>query len=426
MKQLSVLSFTLLVVLTAALYLPMIYGKVFFDDIEKTHLFYSPVAKDFIFKEKVVGKVPEGVRQKAEDHHAQISYTLNSKGYISRKDFEKLLPFIYYKNMEIWGMLPIELEGRSFDKRAIKSARRVLELKSAEINGQSPSIPVWPLMESNPDQARLVFPDDRFRMTDGAMEFINADTNRVDPDLTQVFTRALKEKGFRFPARSVNGKFTVLKPFDEGVFMVDKNHHVFHLKRVDGKPKLIKTKIDPAVQTRHIKISESRRKEFYGLVLGWDDKVYLLSHGDYKLIPLPLENYRPDVMDLKLIFNPLYCTAVYSDDRRIHAVAMDRDFNPMKTFSHTMSRATITPARRVYDALFPFVLHFDREGTGYLSVKLEWKGLYGLSGMVLCLLAYLAWQKVSGRGRPPALKVGLVALTGIYGLIAMGLTDMGD
>lgn len=32
------------------------------------------------------------------------------------------------------------------------------------------------------------------------MEFINADYNRIDSELTGVFTQALKEKGFVFPA----------------------------------------------------------------------------------------------------------------------------------------------------------------------------------------------------------------------------------
>ena len=81
------------------------------------------------------------------------------------------LPFIFYKNMEIWGLLPLELAGRKFDKKSIKAGRRVMELKSREITGNSPQTPVWPLLESNPGQARLVFPDDRFHMTPSAMKF---------------------------------------------------------------------------------------------------------------------------------------------------------------------------------------------------------------------------------------------------------------
>ena len=53
----------------------------------------------------------------------------------------------------------------------------------------------------------------------------------VEKELTKLFTSALKAEGFIFPARSVNGKFTILKPFDEGAFIVDAKYQVFHLKR---------------------------------------------------------------------------------------------------------------------------------------------------------------------------------------------------
>jgi hypothetical protein len=32
------------------------------------------------------------------------------------------------------------------------------------------------------------------------MQFVNADTNAVDEPLTELFTRALKDAGFSFPA----------------------------------------------------------------------------------------------------------------------------------------------------------------------------------------------------------------------------------
>ena len=85
-------------------------------------------------------------------------------------------------------------------------------------------------------------------MRTAVMEFINADYNTVDKNLTVAFTTALKEKGFIFPAKSVNGKFTVLKPFDEGVFIVDATDHVFHILRRNGKPADALTQINFVLQ----------------------------------------------------------------------------------------------------------------------------------------------------------------------------------
>jgi len=418
MKKSAFVCYTILIVFLSAIYLPQIYRAIFFDNIEKTHLFYSPVIKDFIYKEKLVGSVPESVKVKAEDHHARISYQNSNGNYMSRIEFEKLLPFIYYKNLDIWGLLPLNIDGQVYGKDYIKKNRRVFELKSVHINGKSPLTPVWPLLESNPGQARLVFPDDRFRMTDQAMEFINADVNRVDTDLTREFTRALTDKGFKFPPRSVNGKFTVLKPFDEGVFLVDHNFQVFHVKRVNNHPQVIKTPIDPSIMTRHIKISENKAKQYYGLLLDHSGVVYLLSCENYRLSPLPLGGYDPDTMDLKLIFNPLYCTAVYSDDIMIHAVAMDRRFVPLASFSHEMSRGDITVAKQVYSALFPFTLSWNHLNSGFVSLNQNYSGLTGLVGIVISFVIYLAWMRISGR-RKKFWSVLLVCITGIYGLVAI-------
>ncbi|PIE61025.1 MAG: DUF4857 domain-containing protein [Desulfobacterales bacterium] len=424
MKRLPVICYILLTVCMSAVYLPMLYEKIFFDDVEKTHLFYSPVSQDFIYKEKIVGPVPEEAKGMALDHHTGLAYRKADGTYVPRQTFEKHLPFIFYKNMEIWGLLPITLSDKTFDKKTIKANRHVMELKSRDIPDKSPHTPLYPLLESNPGQARLVFPDDRFRMEDNAMVFINADTNRVDPKLTDAFTKALKEKGFRFPVRSVNGKFTVLKPFDEGVFLVDANYSVFHVKRVDGKTWVVKTPIPSTLKVRHIKVSENKQRAYYGLVLLEDGRAGLLSYDGYTITPLPLTQYDPDNMDLKLIFNPLYCTAIYSDDTVIRAIAMDRTFTPISSYTHTMSRATPTLANRVEDVLFPFWFRLGRSGSSaFIKVSMGFGSGWSLLGIIMCTLIFLGLNKFRKGRWPKTAPVVLVALTGIYGLIAATIVD---
>ncbi|MCG8553142.1 MAG: DUF4857 domain-containing protein [Desulfobacterales bacterium] len=420
MNRFALAVYIVLIILGSALYLPMLYDKMFMDEVGKTHLFYSPVSQDFILKEKIVGKVPPAARRIAEDHHSNIAYIKAGGTYVPRKTFERHLPFIYYKNMEIWGLLPITLDGRTFDKHTIKANRRVMELKARDIAGRSPDVPFFPLLESNPGQARLIFPEDRFRMTDTAMEFINADTNTLDTVLTKMYTITLKKKGFAFPARSVNGKFTVLKPFDEGVFIVDHDYRVFHIKRVDDKPLIKQTPIPPDLKIRAIKISENKQKQFYGLALAQDGRIFLLGYDNYRLTPIPLAGYAPDRMDLKLIFNPLYCTAVYSDETTIRAVAMDNNFTLVKTFEHTMSRAKATTATHIREILFPFILKVGpTHQSGYVSARFLPGSLWSLTGMGLFSLLFAAGTKMITGAWPGTLRTVTVALTGFYGLAAM-------
>jgi hypothetical protein len=420
MRQLAIFALLALAVLVEAVYLPRLYERLFMPSIEKTHLLFSPVTRRFIFSEKVAGSVPPEVKQKSEDHHAEIAYRDADGTYYTRVEFEKNLPFIYYKNMELWGLMPLQLGGREFDKSAIEDARQVLELKPGEINDRRPQTPLWPLLESEPGQVRLVFPEDRFRMTADAMEFINADTNSVDASLTALFTGALKDKGFVFPARSVNGKFTILKPFDEGAFIVDAGYRVFHIKRRNGRPVVIPTGIDPALRTRHIKISENKHRQHYGLLLSADGDLHLLTCDGYRLIRLPLENYDPYRMEFKLIINPLYPTAVWSDEAVVQAVAMDRNYHPLDRYSHGMSRAAVTPMHRLYDAIFPFSIHLSASDGGYLRLSARSGGWMSIFGLMASLAGFTAWNIIRKQRRPKLVGLCLVAATGLYGWIAFG------
>lgn len=426
MRKISGAAIILLSVMVAAIYLPKLYENIFYERIAKTHLLFSPVEQQFIYKEKIVGNIPPEAVLKAEDHHAEIAYRDADGNYFTRVEFEKKLPFIYYKNMELWGLLPLRFGDKSFDKADIKKNRQVFELRHSEINGNQPQVPLWPLLESNPDQARLVFPEDRFRMTTDAMEFINADYNIVDKVLTERFTSALKRAGFVFPARSVNGKFTILKPFDEGVFLVDDTFHVFHLKRKNGDPIVVKTSIDPKLKTRHIKISENKRKEYYGLLLDGTGQINLLTYDNYRLVPLPLKDYDSGQMDFKLIMNPLYKTAVYSDENIIRAVAMDEIYQPVKTFSHTMSRSKTTAVHRFYKIIFPFSIHLDAGGDDFMKLSVQSGGFAALIGIACCLGCYMLTFLVRRKKMPPVTGCALVSLTGVFGLLAVHFVGSED
>lgn len=219
-RQLPKIALYVLALAALAYHLPNLYEQIAFEHINRTNIFYSPVSKRFIYTETVAQHDPKAA-EKAEDHHSNIIYKDQDGVYYDRLEFERLLPFIYYRNMEVRGYMPIEIDGRTFDSESIRDEREVMELNARNLDGRKTPETIWPLFEVDPGQAALVFPDDRCRFTDNALEFINADYNRVDDELTARFTDALRSAGFSFPARHVAGKFTILKPFDDGAFLVD-------------------------------------------------------------------------------------------------------------------------------------------------------------------------------------------------------------
>ncbi len=96
-------SLVLLTIFLLAAWWPVLKDLLFEYRFGKTQLFYSPVLERFIYTE-LIG---EG--------HQFIYRDQDGKDY-DRQRFETLIPFIYYKNMELWGKLPLQLGGQTFDK----------------------------------------------------------------------------------------------------------------------------------------------------------------------------------------------------------------------------------------------------------------------------------------------------------------------
>ena len=420
MRYLSTISMLVLAVLVMAVHLPQLYDRLAVSWVEKTHLFYSPTLKSFIYTESTPGYDPEAAA-KAEDHHANVAYKDARGQYYDRLEFERNLRFIYVRNMDRRGLLPLKIDGLELDRDAIDAHRQVLELSVRNLPGHTPPQEFWPILNTDPGQAGLVFPDDRFRMTDTAMEFINADYNKVDESLTETWTKALEAEGFKFPARMVAGNFTILKPFDNGVFVVDDNHAVFHLKRVQNQAIVIKTPIDPALRCQYLTVVESNLRQFQGLLLDGRNRLHLLTTDNYKLIELPLPGYEPDSMDFKIIFDPLYKTAVYSNDHMITAVAMDAEYRPVAVHQHLMSRAVPSLTQKIGNILFPFRLVMSSENSRMLvpefKVSSSFISAFLLVGIVASLI-YLAAFRFRQQRCPSTLNLAFVFATGLYGLIA--------
>ena len=392
---------------------PRLVDLAFAVEAEPTDLFFSPVSESFVFREHRGGH--------------DFVYGDSTGATFDRRTFETRIPFIYYRNMELWGLLPLELQGERFDAAAIRAGRQVFELAPRELADRRPSIAVHPLLETNPGRARLRFPEDVFRFTADAMEFVNVDTNRVDPVLTERFTTALDDVGFAFPARGVFGRPTILKPFDDGWFVVDGTGAVFHLRRVDGAPDIRRTPIPPNLGIRHIEVVENERREIRALLLTEDGRLFAVAYDDYGLIPLPSDGYAPDRMAYKLLVNPLYATAVYADAHATTAVAMTRDFEPIAAYSRPApvpATATAGGAAATLAAVaFPWTLTLDAANGPYLAWRVQWSGPLGALGLALALAATLTLARLGRATRATTLpRLALVALVGPPGLAAVVAT----
>lgn len=277
---------------------------------------------------------------------------------------------------------------------------------------------LYPLFNNDPDVAMMPFPEEMFRLTEAAMEFVHADHNQVDMALTRTFTRALIDQGFVFPPRLIAGKPTNLKPFDDGYFIRDAAGHVFHVRRVADRPEVVRTPIDPALDILDIVVAESRRREFHGVLITRQGDVHLIETGSYRLISLAVQGYDPRRMDFKLLIDPLYRTVTFSDPTRVQGIVLEADYRPLRQFAVSAADPNPVALLGIRDFLFPFRIQMENHYRGKADFGVALGGLWSLAG-ILCALTVFFLLFRSGRGRPlgPATPL-LILATGWYGLVA--------
>ncbi|MBQ7738742.1 MAG: DUF4857 domain-containing protein [Desulfovibrionaceae bacterium] len=435
MRKVAYAALMLFSILVLSLALPAAYDLIFIKPIQKTNLFFSPVLKKCIFTEQIRGFDAKAAA-KSEGHHADIVYKDESGEYYDRLAFEAYLPFIYYRNMELRGLLPVTAYGQSFDRKTIEKHRRVLELKATSLDSHRPKPSCLPLIEADPGQVALLYPDDRFQSTTKGLQFINADFNAPDEKLSKLFTLALTNQGFVFPCKHIGGNFTNFKPYEGGIFLVDAKGQLFHLMRQKGEPFCTKVALPKGVVPRHVLVSEARERQWLGLVLDTQDRIWLLRQHDLALIGLETTRYRPNEMDFKLIFNPLFVTAIFSDAKKIYAQVFKLPVKdavpfsiaqPFHSFSMSMSRSQECWQTMVAASIFPFVTTLQAENTSLLTARITSSSHYFSLSLPICLLLAIGYFFYSRRKKSPNrlawTQIGLIAFCGIYALIPILLLD---
>lgn len=400
-------SLLLLTILALASILPTGFDTVFPRHTTKPQLFYSPVLNQFIYQESL------GSHQFHYEDEAGRTY--------NRSEFEEQLPFLYYRTLELKNLLPPSIGDQTFDAESIKAERHAVTIHSRRLKGHFPLLELYPLFNNDPQVPVMPFPEDVFRFTNQAMEFINADYNRVDQELTETFTEALQAVGFVFPATVIGGNPTNLKPFDDGYFIRDSSGHVFHVRRVLNQPEVLKTSIDPSLDILDIIVSEHRRREFYGTIITATGDVYLITRDTYRLIPLPVPGYDPGAMDFKLLIDPLHRTVTISGDLAVHGVAMDAKYRLLRSFTLAPADLTPAPVLLLRQFLFPFHITLDSPYRGQAAPTLALGGPWSLAG----ILAALSLSLLLRHGPPQRSyhwgDLVLILLTGFYGLAAVFL-----
>lgn len=405
----------ILSILILSNFLPKTYMDIFSKRTSEVNIEYSPVLEKFIKKTNKAGAKRETIYSSIDD-----------KKIYTQEKFQELLPFTYYFNLIKWGTFPDKFEGFKNNTHLIMKSKQFLAIFKSSVD--SKRIPLYPLFETQSKFIGLKVPNDVFRFKE-QMEFIDVATNKINKEKTKIFTKALVDKGFTFPALKIFGNPTTMKSFDAGYFVKDKNKKLFQIKMQKSLPfvKEIPTK---GIDFKAIGIRENKRKEFYGLALSEDNKVYLFMHDDYEFIELPIKHF--DYKNESLVFStdPLYRYIKISkkDEKtntktlRFYVTNLDYELVDENIFTYKYSK------REIYEfmkkTLFSFSLEIKKAGEYSYYPVLNKFNIYAFIFNIILVIGFLIYIiKTKRKISEHLINLSLVLFAGIYTLISIFAFD---
>lgn len=291
------------------------YQKEYQRFFERYHLFFSPTLETFVFQQNGKG-------------HRFVYGTTETT--FDRLTFEKNLPFIYWKNLDIQGKLPITINGEQFDRNRIKAARQSLQYRPNDL--QSKEVSLYPLFNPISIKGVIPFPEEAFTLKSDRIVVYDCETVQINQLLTEEINQQFKAAKAVFPLQQVWGKTTNMKPFDWGYFIKDNNGQIFNLRRADDQITVTAVPLpDQIAPIAYMRMSENRLKNFYGFAIDTESRVFLVSYPYYQFIPLELTEFDYQTMPFHLLADPLHFIVRYRDQNTYRASLFDKQFQLLDT-----------------------------------------------------------------------------------------------
>ena len=269
---------------------------------------YSPLVNDFIYND---------IDQDNKLHR----YGTDGHEY-TEAETDSLLPFFYMRQLVADGRWSDTILGRAVSPQEVKAASMIERINPRDVNSRPAAL--YPLLESMPKRVELDMPNDVFRITTEGIEFIVMETNQINESKSQRYTKALLDKGFKFPARQVSGNPTTRKAYDEGYLLLDANNQLFQLKRCAGRPFVKAFDIPEGIILTHIFEIEPAGRQLRGFATDADQHFYVLT-PDYKLAQVEIDHFDPTSERLMIIGNLLDWTLSVTTDDGVHYYALSAD-----------------------------------------------------------------------------------------------------
>lgn len=316
MVRLSRFILVLVTTLTLSAILPQLWWMALEKPIRKPFILYSCIENDFLIRRMDGKTLWEDTRG----------------NQYSREEYEERLPFLNVRQLMISGKMKDTINGVALDPHEMNMNWSVFSYKPADMRTPDPGL--WPLFESESGRANLEMPQDFFRIT-WRMEFIHAKSNKILEEKSRKFSAALYNRGFEFPALMVSGIPTTRKSCDEGYFIADSRHQLFHLKMIKGEPYVRKTDLPADVRFRFIACVDLRDKKYYAYLFDNKGDIHILTQDEYKLVKLPVGNFHPEQEELRIYGDLFHYNVIISGDGFVRDVVLDKEYSKITEYNET-------------------------------------------------------------------------------------------
>ena len=353
--------------------------------------------------------------------HPKTFYDARGNEY-SRTQYDSLVPMLNFRQLLMNGTLPDTIEGHAVDGKILRMNQVRYTFDPVEI--QAPQCPLGVLMEAMPKRGGLSLPGDFFRM-DQDIQFIHAETNKVDVAKSQRFTKELRDKGFAFPVKHYWGHPTTLKSYEEGYFCLDSNDELYHLKMVNGRPFVKNTGLGKQIDIRWFSMFEVSNKRFYGFLFGAQGEVGIVEStddGGYRFVKLDIRPFDITKDHFSLIGDLLYWSVTVTNENGLEAYGLDTETLQTKATYHQDPPHTLWD--QVADWLFLCRLNPQNVDNAYISCYMDGFSVKALLlNLVLAVWFFLTKVHCPDTRRRLILSVYLL-IAGLPGILVMMLLPM--
>lgn len=404
MERISRYSLVLVAILTCAIILPKVYWMAFDKPINTPFVLYSCTDDDFMLQYK-------------SDKGMEREDTRGNK--YSQAEYEQKLPLMYTRQLLVSGIMPDSIKGVAMDMHDLSKTKSTFRYKPEYMNGPQPEL--YPLFESESGRATLEMPEDFFRIN-WRIEFINAKTNRIDEEKSQLFSAVLYKKGFDFPAKSISGLPTTRKSCDEGYLITDSSDQLFHLKMMEGNPIVTKVKLPEDLKFKFISCVDFKDKKYYAYLFSDKNEIYILTQDLYELIKLPVEGFVPETCELQILGDIFhYNVIVKSEDHLKVDVLNYSDYRKIDTYEKSWLKRSDRQTGKIAASIFPVQLSMSNKNSKFTNFYLENSaGFFWLIvNLFLAGIHLFFLMKRKAKLNKHIFDLSVVAITGIFGFIAV-------